>query len=209
VENSTPSQRAYDLDRTIAFSDGVFAIAITLLVISIGVPNLSGKEVDRLDDELWDLRWEVFAYFLSFAVIGKFWLAHHRMFGWLTRVDGALLSLNLFYLAFIAVTPFSTDLLGEYSEEPTAVMVYAGNLAVVGVLSSLMWYHAERAKLLDPERGPRGGHEMLAVSMIPWAIFALSMPLALLSTTAAMLSWILIVFAQPRLLRAQQRRAGS
>jgi TMEM175 potassium channel family protein len=94
-----------EFSRIVAFSDGVFSIAITLLVLNLGV----GKYVSsgELADALWDQRENLLAYALSFAVIGRFWLVHHRFFSEVTGFDNRLISLNIFYLAWIVLIPFS------------------------------------------------------------------------------------------------------
>ena len=97
------AENEIEFSRIVAFSDGVFAIAITLLVLNLGVP-----EHIRHDD-LWPVLREqgqdLFAYGLSFAVIGRFWVVHHRFFGDVTGFDGRLIALNLFYLAWIVLIP--------------------------------------------------------------------------------------------------------
>src|SRR5215212_2995635 len=100
-----------EFNRIVAFSDGVFAIAITLLVLGLTVPpnhpDLTRLLLNNQDDFI--------AYAISFAVLGKYWLLHHRFFSALERFDGRLMGLNLVYLAFIALVPFSSQVLGDYS----------------------------------------------------------------------------------------------
>lgn len=108
---------ASDLGRTIAFSDGVFAIAITLLVLSIDVPDgFARKELSEFIRDEWP---QFFAYFLSFAVIGRFWIGHHHVFSMLQDFDRRLIVLNLAYLSMIVLVPFPTELLGEYGVAQT------------------------------------------------------------------------------------------
>jgi len=118
-----------EFSRIVAFSDGVFAIAITLLVLAIDVP-------DRLHDEslasaLWGQRDDMLAYALSFAVIGRFWVVHHRFFSEVTGFDNRLLALNIFYLAWIVLIPFSSEVLGDHGGEAAAIVLYAANLSGV------------------------------------------------------------------------------
>ena len=95
----------YDLDRTTAFSDGVIAIAITLLVLSIDVPDLADNQHEKLGQALWGLREQFAIYALSFWVIARYWLMHHRLFGELRSLNGRLITLNLAFLALIALVP--------------------------------------------------------------------------------------------------------
>src|SRR4051812_27652032 len=101
-------------DRTIAFSDGVFAIAITLLILSVEIPDLHGDSAAQLDRALDATVPDLISYFIGFYVIGKFWLAHHSMFQNLRGLDSRLMNANLLYLAFIALLPFPTGVLGDH-----------------------------------------------------------------------------------------------
>src|SRR5512133_1753031 len=134
-----------EFSRIVAFSDGVFAIAITLLVLNLSVPeHIKG---DDLTTVLWEQRQDLFAYAISFAVIGRFWIVHHRFFGEVTSFDGRLLVLNLFYLFWIVLIPFSSQVLGDHGGDTAAVVLYAANLAGVILVGRLMFDDARRAGL--------------------------------------------------------------
>ena len=144
----TAKQRAeneIEFSRIVAFSDGVFAIAITLLVLQLGVePAVSDHELGKA---LWNERQDLFAYAISFAVIGRFWLVHHRFFGDVTGFDGRLIVLNLFYLAWIVLIPFSSQILGDHGGAEAAVILYAVNLVGVILAGVLLFADARRAGL--------------------------------------------------------------
>lgn len=137
------------VERFMFFSDAVFAIAITLLVIDLRVPTLELTDAE-LADSLRGIARRVFAYVLSFAVVGIYWHAHWRGFLALRRVDARLMTLNLLLLGTIAFIPFPTALIGEYGDRPLAVAVYAVSLSLAGVLGPLTWLHAERSGLNAP-----------------------------------------------------------
>jgi len=135
-----------------AFSDGVFAIAITLLVLDIGVPNGSG------DDLLGALakQWPAYlAYLVSFATIGAIWFKHTVVTGHLERATSVLGRLNLLLLLVVSFLPFPTRVLGEYAGETSparvAVTVYGINLLLASALVSLLWRYAVRAGLVRPD----------------------------------------------------------
>jgi uncharacterized membrane protein len=135
---------------------GVFAIAITLLVLNLGVPeHIAG---DDLGPVLWDQKQDLFAYAISFAVIGRFWVIHHRFFGEVTRFDGRLIGLNLFYLAWIVLIPFSSQVLGDHGGDTAAVVLYSVNLSGVILSGILMFSDAQRSGLTrtHPRRPARG-----------------------------------------------------
>jgi uncharacterized membrane protein len=168
----------------------VFAIAITVLVLGIDVPEQLPD--DDLHDFLLDSWPQLFAYFLSFAVIGRYWLSHHQVFGMLRDFDRRLLVLNLIYLALIVLIPFPTNLLGEYGSEPDAVVVYAFVIGSASLLSTLMLRSAMReGHVIPAQRGEaasaaRGGLGAAAV------LYA-SIPVALISPLAGQLFWLLLI----------------
>lgn len=187
--------------RIVAFSDGVFAIAITLLVLNLSVPEYIPG--DDLTGALWDQRHDLLAYALSFAVIGRFWVIHHRVFGEMTGFDGRLLGLNLFYLAWIVLIPFSSQVLGDHAGDTGAVVLYATNLAAVTLIGTWMFADARRAGLLvaDHDSYEQGRRRAFLTA----AIFLASIPVALLSAHAAPYLW-LALFLEPLRRRARSRR---
>jgi uncharacterized membrane protein len=177
-----------EFGRIVAFSDGVFAIAITLLVLNltIGKGLSSGKLTDELLNN-WD---NLIAYGISFAVIGRFWIVHHRMFSEVKAFDGRLLGLNLFYLAWIVLIPFSSQVLGDYGGETPSVVLYSVNLAGVVLIGLGMNIDARRRGLttIDDETH----RENRVRSAYIAGIFLLSIPLGVLAPRAAPYLWLLL-----------------
>ena len=140
-----------------AFSDGVFAIVITLLVIDLKVPQIAGDISVELGSRLFDLWPKLLSYLLSFVIVGVYWVAHHHVFHYICRVDRIALWLNLFFLMSVAFVPFPTALLGEYgSYRPGGNRLWDqchGHAAIVG--GSLV---IRRFSLLahQPGHGPIG-----------------------------------------------------
>jgi uncharacterized membrane protein len=186
-ERSSP-----EFGRVLAFSDGLFAIAMTLLVVAIAVPALSDADsVNELADALNDKSSEFISFFISFAVIGRYWLAHHQFFARLESIDGGLTAINLVYLAFVAFMPFPTDLLGTYFENPLSVAIYAVNVAFVSGLEVVLFRHAHRRQLMRqrlPEDVYRWG---VFSSSSPVIFFLASVPVAFFSTELAVACWFL------------------
>ena len=137
-----------DTNRLEAFSDGVMAIAITLLVLEISVPSLQGARDGTLGSALVELWPSYVAYVVSFLVIGAIWINHHAMFRYIARADGVLILLNVLQLMLIAFLPFPTAVLAEsFSQgvdERLAAAFYAFTLTLLGILINLMWRHAAR-----------------------------------------------------------------
>jgi uncharacterized membrane protein len=181
-----------EFGRVLAFTDGLFAIAMTLLVVSIAVPTLSqGDSIHELADALDDLVPNFVSFFISFAVIGRYWLAHHRFVALLGSMDQALISLTLLYLAFIAFLPFPTALLGEYFENPLSIVIYAVNVALVSSMEVVLYRHAYRAELLARRPTAEVYRFGAAMSLAPVIFFIVSIPLAFVSTVLAACSWFL------------------
>lgn len=180
-----------EFSRIVAFSDGVFAIAITLLVLQLDV---TGVSKDGLGKALLDERQDIFAYAISFAVIGRFWLVHHRFFGDVIRFDGRLIALNLFYLAWIVLLPFSSQVLGDYGGVEAAVILYSINLVGVILAGLLMFADAHRAGLTrtSAEEIRANTHNALVVA----SVFAISIPVAVLNPHLAPYCW-LVLFLTP------------
>jgi uncharacterized membrane protein len=130
------SENEVEFSRIVAFSDGVFSIAITLLVLNLNIKtDLPGKE---LSEALWGQRENLLAYAISFAVIGRFWLVHHRFFSEVKAFDSRLIALNMLYLGWIVLIPFSSQVLGEYGGKTPSVVLYSANLAGVVLIGLLM-----------------------------------------------------------------------
>jgi uncharacterized membrane protein len=184
-----------EFSRIVAFSDGVFAIAITLLVLGLLIP----QKVTDLEQALLNNSGDFVAYAISFAVLGRFWLAHHRFFAALERFDGTLMALNLTYLAFIALVPFTSSVLGDYGDQTESIVLYAINMILVSGSFYAQITYSDRAGLvrqraLDYERynaGPR--------SLVVTGAFVISIPIAFVSPTAATILWILMFFVAGRI----------
>ena len=133
-----------------AFSDGVFAIAITLLVLELGVPEGAGE---RLAHELAQQWPSYFAYVVSFLVIGIIWINHHAVMDHLGRADRPLLAFNLLLLLWVSLIPWPTRLVAEYMRdggepERVAALVYAGTMTAMGVTFGVLWTYASRGRRL-------------------------------------------------------------
>ena len=162
-------RRDINLERLVFFSDGVFAIAITLLVIDLKAPEVA--EAD-LAEAVWDLWPAVFSYVLSFLVIGIYWMAHRRIFSFIVRGDGMLTWLSMIYLMLIAFLPFPTAIRGAYDNSRFALIFYAAVHVAIGLASLSLWLYATWGRRLTrpdlPERVVTSG---LVNGAVPTAIF--------------------------------------
>jgi uncharacterized membrane protein len=143
-------KKEFQLERMILFSDAVFAIAITLLVIEIKVPELHEEVTEKaLLKEIGHLLPKFMGFIVSFIIIGVYWTIHHRLFGYVTRLTAKLTALNLFFLFTIVLMPFSTGIFGEYSRPSTLhlitpLAVYIFNVCLTGMANYFLWSYISK-----------------------------------------------------------------
>jgi uncharacterized membrane protein len=177
-----------------AFSDGVFAIAITLLVLDLAVPATEHSEQHLL--QAIGHEWPGYlGYIVSFATVGALWLGHNAITDYLDRAD-TLLRLNLLLLLFVSFLPFPTRLLSEYvtadQAERVAVTFYGLTLLVAGALLSLFWRYALHARLVRPDAGDEE-ITLLTHRLTPGlAGYALLIVVGLFSPVAAVIGYLVI-----------------
>ena len=158
-------RKEFQLERMILFSDAVFAIAITLLVIEIKVPELHGEHISdhALLLELKHLIPKFLGFVVSFMLIGIYWTVHHRMFGYVTSYTRKLVALNLLFLFFIALMPFSTGFYSEYAgpelvreQLKVPMTFYVLNFSLAGFVNFLMWRYVTdpKNKVAEPPIDP-------------------------------------------------------
>lgn len=137
--------------RVEAFSDGVFAIAITLLILNVQVPSPTAGSLSAALAR----QWPTYAAFLiSFAFIGIMWVNHHRLFNHIQRCDNTLMFLNLLLLLGVTIVPFPTALLASHYMTPDrtiATAVFNGTYVGIAVFFNVLWFHAVKRELLDPQ----------------------------------------------------------
>jgi uncharacterized membrane protein len=181
-------KKEFQLERMILFSDAVFAIAITLLVIEIKIPEIHENVSDKaLLKSLGHLIPKFLGFLVSFMLIGLNWSIHHRMFGYVTSYDRRLLFLNLAFLFFIALMPFSTGFYSEYAgpelfreELKVPMTFYVLNFAATGFVNYLMWRRVTnpKYKLTDPPIDPVTAKMAKLRSLIVPCTFLLMIPVA-------------------------------
>jgi uncharacterized membrane protein len=175
-----------------AFSDAVFAVAITLLILTIDVPQIS--DPGELGSALRAL-WPKFEGFLiSFVVIGAFWVSHHLIFELIERHRPLLLWINLLFLMFIVALPFSTDLMSEYNNSSIAVVFYDINLIAASLLLFLLWWYVSyRHNLIEEGVDAALRKHLLLNYLTMGAIFALSLGIAFISPSGSQYAYLLLI----------------
>ncbi len=179
------------IGRILALSDGVFAIAMTLLILEIAVPaTTADADLPKALLALWP---RYLAYVLSFVVIARFWVAHHQAFRLIGRYDGVLVWLNLLLLMFVAFLPFPTAVLGEHNGTPAAAVLYAAAVVLAGTASVAYWWYASgRGRLLRPGTGRPRVRALRARGLVGPVFFALTLPVAAFAPNVAEILWFLV-----------------
>ncbi len=143
-------KKEFQLERLILFSDAVFAIAITLLVIEIKIPEIHEKPVtdNAVLHKLAELIPKFVGFLVSFLLIGQYWIVHHRMFSFVINFTDRLIWLNILFLFAIALMPFSTGFYSEFVLRGvvTPVIFYTANIALLGLANFLMWRYLSNQK---------------------------------------------------------------
>jgi uncharacterized membrane protein len=190
--------------RVEAFSDGVFAIIITLLVLDLHVPrreDLNGQSLAEALLQQWPL---YLSYALSFLQVGVVWVNHHTMFHYIQRSDHVLLFYNLLLLLCTALLPFTTAVFAEYglaarSDIQVAAFIYSAALGAAGLFFNLVWRHALHARLVNPHADP---HRLHALAW-HWAFMPVFYSIAFVFTlispylSVAMYALLLFYYALP------------
>jgi uncharacterized membrane protein len=171
-----------------AFSDGVFAIVITLLVLEIHVPLISGPDIESaLRKSLAAMAPKFFAYALSFMIVCIWWVAHHHLFNLLRKSDRGLLWFNSLFLLWLAFIPFPTALLGDYPRQRIAVICYGAVMTLAGLSFCWMRYYAFFVASLTRTGLPRNlMKRAMAKSLLNPALHLLAILTAYLNTRFAL-----------------------
>ena len=186
------------VNRLLALSDGVVAIAITLLVLQLTVPSPAAlthpDSASELAAQLGKGADQLVSYVISFYVIAQFWLVHHRVFRRITGQQEGLAWWNFAFLFTITIMPFTSDLLGKFSANPLAIDIFAANLLLATVATQLTVIYGSRKDLVTPQTAQqtRAARYRVAASIF---VIALSIVLAWVNPDAAKYCWLLLALA--------------
>jgi uncharacterized membrane protein len=182
-----------EFDRAAFFSDAVYAIAMTLLVVGIGVPHVRdgdlGEALSHLDNA-------ILSFFIGFFVLGYYWVSHHSLIAQLRAINTPFLVINLVYLAVVAFLPFPTAIIGDHGDTPLAFVLFASALAIVSILEVAIYVSAHHYDLLRVRPDDRQYRHDIVAGLIPGVVFLVSIPVAVADTTVAFLVWLVVFPAE-------------
>lgn len=193
-----------EIGRVKAYSDGIFAIAATLLAFNVKLTVQAELPFGAL---LGELAPQITAFLISFSVAGIYWRNHNRMFNLLDRVDGRLNQLNMALLATVCLMPFATGLIGGGFHPGTgAFTLYAATIALIGALSAAQWaYVARHPTLLNSHATSKEAWRWFIVACVAPAVFLASIAAAHFSVPWALRSWVLLLVFLPLARRITRR----
>lgn len=189
----------FQLDRISFFTDGVFAIAITLLVIEFKVPVVEHPTDAKLWDRLAHMGLLLLGFLISFCIVGYYWSVHHRIFGYVEKYTNRLIWLNLMFLFSVVLLPFTSGLLGEYASETELHLpygIYVTNICFTAIMNAILWFYVSNPKhnilthQISRERILLGFYYTLVVPIL----FVISFIITLYEPTIGRLIPILIPF---------------
>ena len=173
-----PSSLMLSKSRIEGLSDGVFSITMTLLVLKLEVPAVMhhSSNSDMLD-QLLELGPAFATYVVTFLIAGGFWFLHHLTFHFIRQVNGMLLWVNLLFLMFVSLLPFSAGLMGHLFVHPVSQYFYIGNQLAIALLLNAHWFYAKRRDLVDGPDTRQISRLTLRISMTA-AVFVVSLIVA-------------------------------
>jgi uncharacterized membrane protein len=171
------------VERLAALSDGLFAVAMTLLVLDLKVPAAQGIATDQaLLAALRDLAPRLVVYLMSFLTLGIFWLGQQTQLSHFSRADRHLSWIHLGFLFAVSLMPFSTSLMAEFITLRTALVLYWLNIVVLGALLWLSWGYAMRSALVQPELAAAIDRPVRRRIVVAQALYAFGAALCLFNT---------------------------
>ena len=184
----SPDGERYGVSRIEALSDGVFSITMTLLILNVEVPPLSDNDTTTIN-KLVQVIPVLENYFISFIVLGLFWIRHQMQFRDIRLADRNLMWLNIFFLMFVAIVPFTTTMLVEYTNNHISIQVYCVNLIILGIILIAHWEYAIRGhRLINKDLNMKDLRFITKMMMVTPLIFLFSAILAFYDTRAAKVS---------------------
>lgn len=174
-------------NRMEAFSDGVFAIAITILVLEIKIPIVSSE---KLVESFILQTPKILSYVLTFFIIGMYWIAHHQMVHVFNKINRSVLWLNVINLMFVCFLPYPTGLLGGYPFEKFPVLIYAISLSLVNISGTILWLYATSKKELESKINKRSRNYVAIIHSLPVLLYIISI---LVSNISLYLSYAIFI----------------
>lgn len=189
--------REIRIEHVISFADAIFAFSITFMAISIQIPDLPENLTQpQVINRLLELRPQFEIYVISFFVIGIYWISYHQVFNRIADSHPIMVWLTLVFLFFITLISFATDLQVDYGFYQIVFILYALVLTLAGSLLTLIWLHATKNRLIDKSLSKTEIQNISLQSILPPAIFAISILISVINLQIAYYFWMVIIPAK-------------
>ncbi|HUW85496.1 MAG TPA: TMEM175 family protein [Methanoregula sp.] len=177
--------------------DGIFAIAMTILVLGITPPQPDISQAQAvLTAQIIDLFPEFFIFIISFLILAGFWLGHHRQFHFVRVIDSRLLWINIFLLSSLVFIPFSTDVAGDYPDILIAVLLFHVNIIIIGLIFSYHVHYISRSKnLCDPNTDKKFLHVQFHRSILITGIAFIAAIISFVNPSVSLLVYLVVPVA--------------
>jgi uncharacterized membrane protein len=181
-----------------SLSDAVFAVAMTLVILQVRIPEVSGSaassELLARVGEMWPA---FLAFLATFLLAGAFWYLQHLTFHFIRHTNHILIWLNLVFLMFVGVLPLSSAMLIRFPDQPVSHFFYFGNLLALGLMLNWHWYYAVRHCMVDPELDVEVTHRVSSRLRILPSACALALPLAIIRTDLSFYAFVWVLLLEP------------
>jgi uncharacterized membrane protein len=182
-------------EHVVSFGDAIFAFAITLMTLSINIPDLPPNLTEsELLSRLYELYPQVESYIISFAVISIFWISYHQVFNFITRSHISMVYLNLLFLLLITFLSITTSLVIEYGSYQIPYIIYCVVVILASSLLALIWWHATKDyRLVDKGIHPLFVRGMMVNHLLVPFVFAISILVSFFNLDIAQYVWLVII----------------
>ena len=189
---SDPENSIFDKTNLTNFCDAVMAIAITIIVLELKVPDVPTAEINsQLWISLYNDSSVLIGYFLAFFILASYWKSYHKYMKYVNKVDDRFVILNIFFIFFLAILPFPTAIICKYPAQTSPVILYAVAISCSSIMQFLMWDYASGKGRLTVDMDPRFRHAMHTRPLLNVALFLISIPVAFISPLVSMVMWCL------------------
>lgn len=170
-----------------SLADGLFATVMTILVLSLVVPTITGPNAEAtLEADLYGLLPDFFAYIITFIFLGVLWISHQTMLSHIEVVDLKVLWINILLLLAIALSPFSTALLGRYPMQSAAVFTYGVNALAISVLFNILWFYPRLRRLTHEEPNPEIITKRSRIALVGPTVYGTAVVFSFLAPTVSL-----------------------
>lgn len=190
-----------------SLSDGVFAVSMTLLILQVKIPEMPGHAApSAVMQSIGDMVPALLSFLATFLLAGAFWYLQHLTFHFIRQPNPALVGINLGFLLFVAMLPFTGAMLSRFPAQATAHFLYFGNLLALGLMLNWHWYYAIRHYMVDPEMDVDVTHRVSSWLRVLPSACALALPLTIIRTDLSFYAFVWVLLLEPFIERWRRPR---